>query len=153
MADEIIQKGDEYILIDVNGLVRLPERIKIDVGGIKEIAEIVYLRTRKNVGVKKIDVSFQELDNITHKTKNRGPGRRWTNEEEEYMLLHSQENDEVIGEGISRSGFAIHQHLFINKEFENWQHEEGKEFVMSGESREKLIKRFVWNDPDHGGAE
>ena len=95
-------KYDLEIIRDKNGLLKFPETIKLGLNETKQIVELLYMLTLKNIGINQLDVTFEEKF-----TKNKKSIVYWDYDQDKYVLLHYADLDEFIGEAIGRTAHAV----------------------------------------------
>jgi hypothetical protein len=133
------------ILRDSEGNIRISNPIKVDKDKTDKIIEAVYVHTGINLGYKQLDISFDEYDTATKGIKPKGVSRRWTDEEERYVLLHHEEGDGEVGKELGRSYMSIFMH---KSDLDEWlRSKDGQKYKDS--TRKEQVDAFMdydWED-------
>jgi hypothetical protein len=128
-------------LVDSEGFVRI-EPVKIDLKVVEEIVEQVFVRTGINFVVKKLDIPFSEYDGHSGLGGGGGVKRRWTDDEERYVLLNclDKSNDEMA-DAIGRSGMGVFMHKSdLQSEFDAFLRDNPETAKLS---REKQVDAYI----------
>lgn len=140
-------KRDGYIERDSEGRVRFPEDLKLEEHIVEEISEIIYMKTKKDIVVKQLDITFKEHDK-SHGIKSRGAGRKWTDEEDEYVLLHHEDGNDEVGDELGRTGMSVFMHRsHLLSKYDEWKNDNPQ--LIEGKSREEIVKLFIYGETEN----
>lgn len=99
-------RHDNYVIRDSKGFIRVPENIPLTQKQAKEIIEVLFMSSGKDVGLKQLDVSLDEYDKSKGIGKKKGATIKWTDEERRYVLLHHEDGDDAVGKAIGDLGIG-----------------------------------------------
>jgi len=136
---------DYLITRDINGNIRFPSDVVLTTEAVKALIESLYMTTQKDVGIHQLDKSFPDYDeSVGIKTK--GVKKKWTDEEEKYVLMHHEEGDEEVAEALGRSNMSIFMHKSqLLSDFDAFKN--GNEDIK-GKTREQVVDMFFGDEED-----
>ena len=89
-----------------------------------------------------LDVSFEEYDAETKRIKAKSPPKRWSDEEERYVLLHHEDGDHDVASALGRTSMSIYMHKSgLLSDFDGWLRNEGLQYKNS--TREEQVDAFL----------
>lgn len=131
-------KYDHILLRDEDGKIRFPDTIKLDEHQAEKLADSIFMMTSAIVGVKQLDKTFAEYDKSRGLKGQRGAGRKWSDEEKKYVLLHHEDGDESVADELGRTSMSI----FMRKSellsaFDSWKNDNADR--IAGRTREEIV--------------
>jgi hypothetical protein len=134
-------KKDHYLIRDVEGFIRFPDNLKLNKEQSDELSEKLYIITTKDIGITQLNETFKEYDQ-SRGIKTKGGGRKWTDEEERYVLLHHEDGDDEVGAELGRTGMSIFMHKSgLLSDFDSWKQDKVSSLV--GLTREQIVDMFL----------
>ena len=130
----------DILLRDSEGVLRFPNNVKVSEEAVKEIIEVMWTKNSTNLKLKQLEVSFSDYD-VVNGIKNRGVSKKWTDDEEKYILNHSKDSNEEIGKALNRTSMSVYMHKpDLLDDYSDWilRHQE----LIKDLSREEVVDAF-----------
>lgn len=143
------KKYDVEILVDPHGRIRIPD-YRVDntkaEQHAKKIVDELFMATGKVWGVKTLDVSLSDYDDVNG-NKRRRTAIAWSDEEMvEFLRNYSMENEELAKHledtfGVQRSPQAIKMRYDLRRPFEQWK--EQNRDMIEGLTHKEVVDLYV----------
>lgn len=134
----------DILLRDSEGVLRFPNNVRVSEEAVKEIIEVMWTKNSTNFKLKQLEVSFSDYD-VVNGIKNRGVSKKWTDDEEKYVLNHPDDDNGEIGKALNRTFMSVLMHKpDLLDDYSDWILRHPEE--IKGLSREQIVDAFFEDD-------